>query len=131
MEEIYFPGSKDFIKKILNDNKPLDRAFVDIFQNTINVIELATQIFIITTLRNYEESILTEPEDKKKKVREIKNTVKKRFTAPSLGSLLKLTNQCFYLIDETAPPKLMEMKAVFDQYITLGPIGNFIDDLEK
>lgn len=131
MEQIYFPGSNDFIKNIFNDNKSLDRQFLNIFQNSINIIELASQIFIITTLRYYEDIILNEPEDKKKKVREIKITVKNRFTAPSLGSLLKLTNQCYHLIDETAPPKLMEMKTVLDQHITLGPIGNFIDDLEK
>ena len=132
MTPIYFPGS-DKLKKFSIDqfeNKSI--LFGDIFESIINLLEMTLSIFIVCTLRIYENEILNEPETYKKKTKYIKKIIREKFKSPSLGTLLDLARNCVHLVDEkdmTLPKDFVKMKLTFVKSIKLGPISYFLNDL--
>jgi hypothetical protein len=91
---------------------------------------LGMQTFAISTIRVYEEAIINEPPEYRRKVIPIKSVLKENFFSPSFKSFCLLAEKCFYLVDETAPKSLQEMKLCFDKTFELGPIGQVLDELE-
>ena len=125
----FFPGMSFFIEKVLKEEKTIQRQHTDIFNSIINLLELSLQIFIISTIRVYEERIIKENEGDKKKINPLKETIKNRFVAPSIGTQVALARHCFYLIDDTAPLELRGMKEKLNESIQMDEIGLYLDDL--
>lgn len=132
-ERLHFPGVEQFISNQFSPEKPSSLQFAEIFETSINLIEMSLQLFIVCTIRCYEDVIIDEPDNYKKKVKYLKDIIRERFRAPSLGTLLDLVRHCFYLIndeDECSPNKLLYMKNCLKKSITLGPIGVMFQDIE-
>lgn len=125
----YFPGLREFIEKTLDENKPAPKRFTDIFSAIINLIELSLEVFTIVTIKTYEDKFTSDDKDIQKKTKPIKEMLRDKFTAPSLGTLTSLAKACFHLVDETAPDSLKLMKNKLDEPILLGPLANLIGDL--
>jgi hypothetical protein len=127
----FFPGMGVFVDKTLDKNKSKGRQYTDVFNATINLLELSLQLFIIATIRVYEDRILQEPDEFRKKTKPINDFIKNKYAAPALGTHLALARACFYLIDETAPDELIKMKAKLGEIIVMGVIGNYLNELNK
>ncbi len=127
----FIPGISTLIENTLDSDKPIIRQYCDLFNSTINIIEFSLQLFIVSTIRVYEGHLIKEEEDYKKKTKPVNDLLRKGFVAPSLGSQTNLAKSCFYLIDNSAPAKLIEMKNTLDNLITLGPISTYLNDLSK
>lgn len=100
-------------------------------ETIMKVFRLTSLLFCAATIRFYEEDIVDEPVELRKKVRPIKNILAENFREPSLRVLQKLTRYCFHLIDDSAPRELLLMRACFDETIKLEAVGHLLDDLEQ
>lgn len=125
----FFPGMKQFYASTLDKQKSITRQYTDIFSSTLNLFEFALQVFIISTIRVYEDRLVKEGDEYKKKTKPILDTLKTRFVAPSLGTLITLAKSCYYLIDDTAPRELILMKKGLETSLTLGTISKYLTDL--
>lgn len=125
----FIPGVDIYIDQALDQNKPIIRRFSDLFNATINIVEFSLNLFIITTIRTYENKLITEDDEYKKKTKPINDLLKTGFVAPSLGTLAQLAKSCYYLIDDSAPMELIEMKNSLGNLITLGPISDYLNNL--
>jgi hypothetical protein len=124
---MYFPDPDEFFESLVDE--PLSRQLGDIFECMINLLELASQIFIAATIRCYEDVIVDEPLKYLKKARDIKRAITRRFANPSLATLYDLTRYCFYLVDDQAPQELLDIRDYLDDRVSLGAIENLFDDL--
>ena len=127
---IWFPDEDQLFNKLRVEDTP-SKQFGDIFECIINLLEMVSHIFSISTIRFYEDRILDEPKKHRKKVSAIKEIITKRFLNPTLPTFYELTGKCYYLTDMEAPEELQNMKACLEKTITLGAIGELLDDLEK
>ncbi|HMG07900.1 MAG TPA: hypothetical protein VK609_05280 [Mucilaginibacter sp.] len=93
------------------------------------MLEFSLQISTILTIRTYEDRLVKESEEYKKKTKPINKTLKNKFVAPFLGTHSNLARACFHLIDETAPIELIKAKEKFNEAILTGPIGTYLTDL--
>ena len=133
MPNFHFPGSDKFLANIFKSDKPLSLQFGNIFESIINLIEMVLQLFIITTIRCYEQIIVDEPQNYQQKVKGLKKLLKEKFRGPSLGTLSELSRNCFYLINEkdnVTFDGLLTMKNCLDRSVALGPIAPLLNDLE-
>lgn len=126
----FFPKMTTFVSRALNEGNPTKR-FNDIFHSTINLIELSLQIFIITTIRTYEEKFNNEDDLYRKKIKSISEILRDKYVAPSLGTQAALAKSCFYLIDNMAPIELIKMKKKLEETILMGSIAIYLGDLKK
>jgi len=126
-----FPGMNKILDKILDDTPSTTRKFVNVFEGSINIIELALHLFIGMTVRFYENKIVEEEEGYRKKVRPITELLRDRFAAPSLGTLVELARLCVHLIGDEAPPQLKRIKALLLDPILLTKLGDFLSDLDR
>jgi GTPase SAR1 family protein len=127
----FFPEMSLFVQETLDENKPSSKRFTDIFNATINLIELSLEVFLVVTIRTYEDKFNSEDKAVIKKTKLIKETLRDKFAAPSLGSLAALAKSCFHIVDESAPPSLKLMRDKLDEPILLGAIASLISDLTK
>ncbi len=125
---IYFRNLDEFFEEI----QILDGSeqFLYVFEMIKNVISLGLQLFIIATIRSYEDEIINEPENYRKKVVQVKKIITEAFRKPSLITLTGLAEKCYFLVDSRAPDSLKDMKESLAQNIQLGDIGHLLDDLE-
>lgn len=134
MERLHFPGSINFINNFINsDNSLTSSNCTNIFDAITNLIEMSLFIFIATTIRCYEDIIVADSDEYKKKVKGIKTIIKERFKGPSIGTLLELSRNCFYLIkdhDGIAPSKLIDMKFCLNNAIQLDSLAFLFNDLD-
>jgi GTPase SAR1 family protein len=128
-ESIYFPDQTNFAAGLQGLDTP--QKIDNVFRTLLNILEMTLLLFIATTIRCYGESILSEPERFKKKARPIKNILSEKFREPSLSTLHELGRHCYYLVDSTAPERLVQMKGCLETVMVLGDIGQVIEDLEK
>lgn len=126
---MYFPDFDEFLDNL--QEEPLSRQLGDIFECMINILELTSQIFIVATIRCYEDIIVEEPVKYLKKARDIKRTITRKFANPSLATLYELTRHCFHLVDDEAPEELLDMRDCLEDRIALGAIEYLFDDLTK
>lgn len=127
----FIPGISTFVEDALDSNKPLARQYSDLFNSTINILEFSLQMFIVSTIRVFEDRLINENDEYKKKTKPINEILRKGFVAPSLGTESHLAKSCFYLIDNTAPFELIEMKKAMGNLILLGPISIYLNDLSS
>ncbi len=125
---IYCPDLHQFLDEV-DLLEPQDR-FPLVFRRICDLLTLALQIFTITTVRVYEDVIVNEPHDVRKRVTPIKKIVTESYRRPTLDTQAQLAEKCFYLIDGKAPGTLVAMKECLGQTITTGPLGQLWDDLE-
>ena len=111
--------------------KPESQKLVDVFGLITGMLEMIMQLFIVSTIRCYEEQILKDVPRYKKKAKAITSIVSDKFTAPSMVIMYDLTKRCYYLVDAEAPNELMSMKEHFQKQFILGVIGNMLDELER
>jgi len=109
----------------------VSQQFDVVFSTLMNILEMVLQLFIITTIRCYEDAINNEPEQYKKKLKPIKDVLKREFRQPSLKTIHHLARSCYYLIDSSAPERLIQMKGCLEGVMVLGDIGQVINDLER
>ncbi len=102
-----------------------------IYSRITSTIIMALQIFIVSTVRIYQNEIINESEPYIKKVGPIKNYISEAFRNPSLITLVSLAQKCTYLIDAKAPEPLVLMKRCLLATIELNDIGQVWDDLES
>ncbi|MEW5985300.1 MAG: NB-ARC domain-containing protein [Chloroflexota bacterium] len=102
-----------------------------LFDRLRRLIALGMQVFIISTVRFYEDAIVNESAEGRKKVKTIKTLLRERFFSPSFHTLHELTEKCFHLVDATAPASLQAMKQCLDEVFILEAIGQMLDDLER
>ncbi len=126
--DFFYPNLEDFFISLETEEKT--KQFSNVFRQIKNVIVLALQIFIISTIRVYEEQIINEPFNYKKKVVPIKKIITESFRQPSLNTLRQLAEKCYYLIDDNAPTTLLKIKECLNSTIVLDEIGQLWDDLE-
>jgi hypothetical protein len=131
LNKVFFPGSSEFLNRAFSESHSIERQFSNIFQDIINLIELSSEIFIVCTVRCYETEILNDSDKYRKKIKPIKETLKDKFKSPSLGTILALQRQCFYLIDDKAPEDLLNMRNCFTNNFTLGAVGLLLNDLNS
>jgi DNA replication protein DnaC len=129
--ENYFPGMLPFLEKVLDDNKSNAKKFTDVFSATINLFELSLQIFIISSIKVYEDRFVNREEQYRKKVKAINDILKHKYIAPSLGSQTSLAKSCTYLIDESAPLTVKLMQEKLREPIVLGPIAGYLSELTR
>jgi hypothetical protein len=127
----FFPGMEKMVDSTFDTRQSPSKQVSEIFASTINLIELSVQLFIVCTIRTYEDEIIKEDSQYKKKTQPVVSILRDRFVAPSLGSQLELCKYCFHLVDAKAPKELIFMKAKLEETITLGPLGLYLDELEK
>lgn len=129
--KVTFPGSTEFFRQCFNESLSLDRQFFDIYKNITVSLELSLELFIVSTLRFYEDIITNDTEPHTKKTKLIKATIKDKFQAPSLGSIKDLANQCYHLIDSNCPDELQRMKFALGEKLPLLDISDLLNDLNK
>ncbi len=95
-----------------------------------SMFEMIMYLFIVSTIRSYEEAILKDVPRYKKKTKEIANIVSDKFTAPSTTTIYDLARRCYHLVDSEAPGELVSMKESFGKQFVLGAIGKMLDELE-
>ena len=120
INENYFPGMLDFVNNTLDDNKSNAKKFTDIFSATINIFELSLQIFMISTIRIYEDRLTDESDLFIKKTKPINGILRDQYVAPSLGAQAALAKACIHLIDDAAPAGLRLRKEKLTDPILLG-----------
>ena len=124
----YYPNLEDFFTKIETQDRTIQ--FFQAFEMFGNITRLGLYLFIASTIRAYEEEIINEKVEYKKKVTPIKTIITDAFRQPSLFSLVDLAQKCYYLIDEKAPKKLRQIKDTLNSTIQLLDIGSMWDDLD-
>ncbi len=129
--ENYFPGMDRYLDKVLEDDKPQAKKFTDVFTATINLFELSLQIFIVGTIKVYEDQLTAEGDLYRKKTKPINETLRDKYVAPSLGSQTALAKYCVHLVDESAPGNLKLMKEKLNEPIVMGSVSSYIGDLNK
>jgi len=102
-----------------------------VLHTMFSILQMVLELFIVSTVRCYEDVITSEPDEYKKKVGQIKEDISEGFTEPSMSTLYKLAKHCFYLVDEKAAAELQDMKACLDRVTILGPLGLFLDEMER
>ena len=127
---ICFPDLRELFNDLQNEES-LSQQFSHIFEVLVKVIEMALQLFIVSTVRSYERVIVDEPPEYLKKVKPIKRIISDKLTKPSLATLCELAKKCYYLVDVGAPDELQGMKECLGSRFPLGAIGELLDDLEK
>jgi hypothetical protein len=103
----------------------------DVLRQITNLLQLALQIFIASTIRSYESVIVDEPREYSKKVRPIKKILADKFATPSLLTFYDLAEQCFHLVGAEAHNELIAMKSELAADFALGDIGLFLDTCES
>ena len=131
INENYFPGMLTFIEKVLSDEKSYAKKFTDIFSATVNIFELSLQVFIIKTIRVYEDRLTNGGDQYLKKTKSINEILRDKYVAPSLGSQTALAKSCTHLLDDAAPSSLRLMKEKLNESISLGSIAAYVNDLIK
>lgn len=134
MKEHYFPGYKSFLESIEKAEKENPLLYASLFDQLINYCEMSMMTFCCLTIRCYEKLFIEETGDYKKKLNPIKKIIRERFKAPSLGTLLEITRNCFYLVNENdgiAPAGLIKAKNCFDINMKLGSVSFLLNDFEK
>ncbi len=126
---IYYPKIEDAFEGF--NARSITEELTAIVKMIYEITYLALELFSITTIRVYEDAIVSEPEPYRKKARPIKTILSGKFTTPSLQNIIELAKSCFYIIDHNAPSELLEMKASLEEIIPLGDIGHFLDDLQR
>jgi len=126
---LVFPDLRE-VPNNLQGDRSLSESISIIFEMMVNVLEIAMYIFTASTIRSYENLIVSEPRESAKKVRPIKKIITERFTSPSFATLTELTRHCFHLITEGAPDELLKMKECLANDFLLGAIGDALNDLE-
>ena len=126
---IFLPDYEPFFSDL--EAKDLNTQFLKTFNLFVDTVSLALYLFSISTIRYYEDIIVNEPEILIKKVIPIKKIVTDAFREPSLNTLTELAKKCFFLVDDNAPPGLIEMKKCLAQNIVLEEIGQMLDDLDQ
>lgn len=125
---VYHSTLDDFFRRV-EASAPATQ-FLLVFRQITNIMALALQLFIITTIRIYENQIINEPQTHRKKVVPIKKIISEAFRKPSLNTLRELAEKCFYLVEANAPETLLAMKECLGATVQLEHIGQFWDDLE-
>ena len=134
MQDYNFPGYKAFLESIevVKEEDPLQ--YGALFDKLINFCEMVMITFSCLTLRCYEDIFANEPDEYKKKINPIKKIIRERFKAPSFGTILELTRNCFHLIredDGICPVGLIKAKDCLDQNIKIGPVSFLLNDFNK
>jgi hypothetical protein len=132
VRNLLLPAPEKFNEMTTGTEKPVAYRLAAVFERALNLMETALELFIVTTVRCYEDVILSEDENYRKKVKQINKILKENFTAPSLGILLDLTRHCVHLIgdkDGKAPEKLLEMKNCLIRPLPLEVLAQFLNDL--
>ncbi|MCB0105623.1 MAG: hypothetical protein KDE53_06935, partial [Caldilineaceae bacterium] len=122
---IFFPKQSDQL--IGTPSEQLIVALETIYK----VVRLFSMIFIGSTIRYYQSSIVDESDGLSKRVRPIKNLISESFREPSLGTLQTMVRYCYHLVNNDAPDELLDMKDCFSARPQLQSIGSFLDDLER
>lgn len=126
----YFPDLDQFFNK--TDKGDISQQLVDVLVMIQKITTMGLQIFIATTIRCYEEIIVSEePPQYDDKAKSIKRIIAKRCLRPSFEDWLKLAEKCCFLVDNTAPDELIKMKSNLELAKRLGDIGQLLDDLER
>ena len=134
MKTLHFPGFNNVNDSIDLAKQEDPLLYGSLFDYLINYFELTMITFCCLTIRCYEKIIHDEPDDYKKKINPIKKILRERFKAPTLGTLVELTRNCFHLInnnDGIAPKGLLNAKECLDQNIQLGLISYLLNDFAK
>jgi GTPase SAR1 family protein len=126
---IFLPGFEYFFDSLAGE--PPAYQLTAIMDGIKQLMSLTLQIFIVSTVRFYEDAIINEPIEYRKKVRPIKVLLREKFFSPSLASLHQTAEKCFYLVDATAPESLQAMKQCLEEVFTLDALGQILDDLEQ
>ena len=84
-----------------SDADPHDQL-INIARALYDLCFLALEIFCATTIRVYEEEIINEPRNYKKKARPIKTVLSEKLTTASFANLFELTKSCFHIIEGCA-----------------------------
>jgi hypothetical protein len=132
MEKLQFPGAKLLDEKYLVEDDAI--FYQEQFEIILNLTECSLLIFVVATLRTYEDALLKEPEKYKKKSKPIFELLKSRSKAPSLGTLLELARNCLHLInvhDDFVSDELLSMKEVLDKVFRLEDLAFVLRDLEQ
>lgn len=101
-----------------------------ILETMTNILELALEVFIVCTIRVYENLIINPPTELSKKTKGITKLLLEKYRFPSLSTVHELARHCYYLIDSGAPDELLAMKDCLSKRFILGDLGNCFDDLE-
>ncbi len=126
---VYFPDLDNWINKVSKENKQdqlmiAARAFYDL-------CFLALEIFCAATIRIYEDDIVNEPEQYRKKARPIKTILLEKLTTATFQNVYELAKACFHIVDAKAPVELLKMKDALIKSEVLGDIGSFLDNLQE
>jgi hypothetical protein len=127
----FFPGWKQYIPEIVNRDHTPSRQLSDIFDCMINLIELVCHVFSVCAIRACEDAFVGDVRTSSKRARPIKDLIRERFTAPTLGTLLELVRNCTHLVEDRAPNDLRVMKRCLVEYVILGDLGSLLEDLDK
>jgi len=127
---VYFSDVDEFFKK-LKDEKLPSQQLSEILDNILNLLKITLYLFIVTTIRYYEDAIIEEPRKYKKKVRPIKKIITENFREPSLLKIRSLAEKCYYLVDQQAPKQLLNMKECLVKSDALGTIAQILNDVQK
>ncbi len=109
---------------------PIAIQYCSIFEQITNLSILSLQLFIIATLRCYEDLILRDDISYRKKVKPLLKDISENYRIPSFKTFLQTAKLCWHLIDSKAPPLLVKMKESLGSDILLLTLGAFLDDLE-
>jgi len=126
---VYFPDLDNLINNISKKHKQ-DQLLIAA-KAIYDLCFLALEIFCITAIRVYEDEIVNEPEQYRKKVHPIKIALSERLTTASFQNLYELTKACFHIVDAKAPAELIKMKDALVKSDVLGEVGEFLDNLQE
>jgi DNA polymerase III delta prime subunit len=125
---MFFPDLPRLFDSITKLEK--SKQFNLLFQTLKDLISVALQLFSISVIRCYEQEIITDSINFRKRVIPLKNILNESFRKPNISILLELAEKCFYLAAADAPPKLNEMKNCLASVVVLEALGDMIDHLE-
>lgn len=127
IRSVYIPDFEVLFDQLTT--KPPEQRLSVLFNTIKRLMALAMQVFIISTIRVYENAIINEPPEYRKKVRPIVAVLKEKFFTATLKTCYLLAEKCFYIVDTTAPPSLIQMKHCLEEDFLLDSLGQVLDDL--
>ncbi len=128
--DLFFDGKELYAQKLLSLENSIQQL-KSIYQEIIKLCKMSCLIFVAATVRYYEEIIIQDLNEYRKRIKPIRQIISEYFREPSLVTIHKIARACYYLTDDEAPIELQKIKSCFGEQIALDNIGRMLDDLDE